>query len=69
MNGCSSRPHPSELPARSFSCLFSCVMFCFYQVEAAKHDLNYIGLTGNIGCMGEITGHRRNVQRVHGNVE
>jgi hypothetical protein len=20
-------------------------------VEAAKHDLNYIGLTGNIGCM------------------
>ena len=23
----------------------------FLQVEAAKHDLNYIGLTGNIGCM------------------
>ena len=23
------------------------------QVEAAKYDLNYIGLTGNIGCMGE----------------
>jgi hypothetical protein len=23
------------------------------EVEAAKHDLNYIGLTGNIGCMGE----------------
>jgi succinyl-CoA synthetase beta subunit len=23
------------------------------QVEAAKYDLNYIGLSGNIGCMGE----------------
>jgi hypothetical protein len=22
------------------------------EVEAAKHHLNYIGLTGNIGCMG-----------------
>lgn len=21
------------------------------EVEAAKHDLNYIGLTGDIGCM------------------
>jgi succinyl-CoA synthetase beta subunit len=21
------------------------------EVEAAKHDLNYIGLTGNVGCM------------------
>jgi succinyl-CoA synthetase beta subunit len=23
------------------------------EVEAAKYDLNYIGLDGNIGCMGE----------------
>lgn len=23
------------------------------EVEAAKHDLNYIGMTGNIGCLGE----------------
>ena len=22
-------------------------------MEAAKYDLNYIGLSGNIGCMGE----------------
>ncbi len=29
------------------------------QVEAAKYDLNYIGLTGNIGCMGKkLTGRR-----------
>ncbi|CAN0018546.1 unnamed protein product [Choristocarpus tenellus] len=24
------------------------------EVEAAKYDLNYIGLSGNIGCMGEF---------------
>ena len=23
------------------------------EVEAAKYDLNYIGMTGNIGCLGE----------------
>lgn len=28
-------------------------MFWCSQVEAAKYDLNYIGLSGNIGCMGK----------------
>ena len=23
------------------------------EVEASKHDLNYIGMDGNIGCLGE----------------
>jgi succinyl-CoA synthetase beta subunit len=28
------------------------LFFCFCsEVEAAKYDLNYIGLDGNIGCM------------------
>ena len=25
------------------------------EVEAAKHNLNYIGMDGNIGCLGEVT--------------
>lgn len=37
------------------------------EVEAAKHDLNYIGLTGNIGCMvngaGKFTVHSSDSQR------
>ena len=26
------------------------------EVEATKYDLNYIGMTGNIGCLGERRG-------------
>lgn len=24
------------------------------EVQAARYDLNYIGMTGNIGCLGEL---------------
>ena len=43
-------------------CACVCVQLCFdvcvavqedpREVEASKYDLNYIGLDGNIGCMG-----------------
>ena len=26
------------------------------EIEAAKHNLNYIGMDGNIGCLGERRG-------------
>lgn len=32
-------------------CVTLCVPFNFEQVTAAKADLNYIGLDGEIGCM------------------
>lgn len=43
------------------ACLWVNVCVCFYgflqedprEVEASKYDLNYIGLEGNIGCMGK----------------
>ena len=33
--------------------VYDTVLYFTLQVEAAKYDLNYIGLTGNIGCMGK----------------
>lgn len=41
---------------RCVFCLLSLVFFVLWgtQVEAAKYDLNYIGLSGNIGCMGML---------------
>ena len=28
------------------------------EVEAARHSLNYIGMSGNIGCLGEFNLYR-----------
>lgn len=32
------------------------------EVEAAKHNLNYIGLDGSIGCLGNINVNMMNIR-------
>lgn len=45
-HACLTRKKPT------FEALTCCCCF-FFKVEAANYDLNYIGLNGNIGCMGK----------------
>lgn len=56
------KTEPSPPPLMLLDFFLRCV-----QVEAAKYDLNYIGLSGNIGCMGKCRKERRSA--THGGEE